>query len=223
MEQFSKKTLQNHVCQYIRSRIVNGTYKPNERLVETKIAKELGVSQGPVREALQELKIMGLVYKKAYYGSYVASFSKEEVIGNFKLRTLLETFAIREAIKKMGEPEIKEMEAILDKLLEAKEGLDIEASSNLDIEFHSAFVKGANIPALYRAWEISRIAQWTYITLSNKETFEIIPQSHLVLLNCIKEKNEEKAVVEIENHFKNALNYVLKMLASGETEDAESN
>ena len=218
MEQFSKKTLQDYVCQYIRSRIVNGTFKPNERLVETKIAKELGVSQGPVREALQELEIMGLVYKKAYYGSYVASFSEEEVVGNFKLRTLLETFAIKEAIKRMDESEIKEMEAILDKILEAKKCLDIEASSNLDIEFHSVIVKGAKIPALYRAWEISRIAQWTYITLSNKETFETIPQSHIALLNCIKEKNEEKAVAEIENHFKNALSYVLKMLASGKKE-----
>jgi DNA-binding GntR family transcriptional regulator len=191
-------------------------------LVELKIAKDLGVSQGPVREALQELEVMGLVYKKAYSGSFVASFSEEEIIGNFKLRTVLETFAIKEAIKKMGEPEIREMELILDKILEAKNNLDIEASSNLDIEFHSAFVKGARIPSLYKAWEISRIAQWTYITLSNKDTFETVPQSHIALLKFIKEKNEEKAVAVIEKHFNNALGYVLKMLAAGETAAAES-
>jgi len=210
LEEFSKKTLQEYVCQYIRSRIINGTYVPNERLVELKIAKELGVSQGPVREALQELEVMGLVYKKPYSGSFVASFTAEEVVDNFRFRTLLETFAIREAIRKISSAEIKKLRSILNTMAEAVRNPDVEACSELDIEFHGVIVKAARIPSLYRAWEISRTAQWTYITLCNDEMLEAIPKSHAALLQYFDQKDEAKAVAELQHHFDSALSHILE-------------
>ena len=67
----SKDTLRKVVKQYIQKQISDGVYKPGDRIVETKLAKELNVSQAPVREAMLELALMGVLEERPYSGSFV--------------------------------------------------------------------------------------------------------------------------------------------------------
>ena len=66
-----KQTISDNISEYLRDQIMTRKLKEGDRIVESQIAKELGVSQAPVREALLQLEGMGLVKNRPYVGSYV--------------------------------------------------------------------------------------------------------------------------------------------------------
>src|SRR3546814_186449 len=76
-------------------RIADGTYPPGDRLIETRIARELGVSQGPVREALRQLAGMGLVVFEAHRGCRVRRVDQDELDEVSVVRAALEETAAR--------------------------------------------------------------------------------------------------------------------------------
>ena len=79
--------------------IVSGELAPGERIVETRWAKELGVSQSPIREAIRELEMIGLVENIPYKGCIVRKLTRKDIEDTYKVRIALETMAICEAIQ----------------------------------------------------------------------------------------------------------------------------
>ncbi|KZL89263.1 GntR family transcriptional regulator [Clostridium magnum] len=77
MNSIKKSTLRNEVSRKIRELIFNNELKRGERIVETRIAKELGVSQSPVREAIRKLELMGLIENKPFLGCFVKKLTKK--------------------------------------------------------------------------------------------------------------------------------------------------
>ena len=71
--------LHEEVSQYIKETILTGELKPGDRIVESRLAQELGVSQAPVREALRELEFRGLVEQKPFSGTYVKQVTVKEI------------------------------------------------------------------------------------------------------------------------------------------------
>ena len=80
MEEYQDHSLGSRVFQKIRDNILNGTYKENDELRETAIGKELGVSRTPVREALRQLELEGLVTIIPNRGAYVSGISHSEAL-----------------------------------------------------------------------------------------------------------------------------------------------
>ena len=78
MEEYQDHSLGSRVFQKIRDNILNGTYKENDELRETAIGKELGVSRTPVREALRQLELEGLVTIIPNRGAYVSGISHKD-------------------------------------------------------------------------------------------------------------------------------------------------
>ena len=79
MEEYQELSLSSRVFQKIRDNILNGTYKEQEELRETTIGKELGVSRTPVREALRQLELEGLVTIIPNKGAYVTGITSKDV------------------------------------------------------------------------------------------------------------------------------------------------
>ena len=114
MKEFIRKEkYSNQVCQYIQDKILSGEYPDGYRLVETKIAKDFGISQSPVREALRVLEVMGLVETKPYIGCYVRAIDERGLQQVFDLRSLLECFAASTGICNLREDDINYMKNIL--------------------------------------------------------------------------------------------------------------
>ncbi len=84
-----EKTLPEKIAQSLADRIVSGRYRPGERLMETALAKELGVSHGPVRDALRQLQNAGLVTISPYRGAYVTDYSEREIRELYEVRAAL--------------------------------------------------------------------------------------------------------------------------------------
>lgn len=85
-----KVTLRDKVKEYILERIYNGSYEPGSRIVETKLAHELGISQAPVREAIIALSMIGFLEERPYSGAYVRRITPEWIEDLFETRAFIE-------------------------------------------------------------------------------------------------------------------------------------
>lgn len=97
----ARTVLREQVKDVLLQRIVSGELEPGERLVETRIAQELGTSQAPVREALRDLELLRLVESEPFRGSRVRVFDEEEMIEVYPVRASLEELA-RSRTKSVG-------------------------------------------------------------------------------------------------------------------------
>src|SRR3954468_15644671 len=95
MTAIARTVLREQVKDVLLQRIVSGELEPGERLVETRIAQELGTSQAPVREALRDLELLRLVESEPFRGARVRVFDEEEMIEVYPVRAALEELAAR--------------------------------------------------------------------------------------------------------------------------------
>src|SRR6185295_20410535 len=102
--------LREQVKEVLLERILRGQLKPGDRLVETRIAQELGTSQAPVREALRDLELVNLVESEPFRGSRVRGVSDEDLLQSFPVRAALEELAAKEAARR-SHGEVPELEA----------------------------------------------------------------------------------------------------------------
>src|SRR3954470_7940676 len=98
----SRPMLRDRIKDAILARILDGSYAPGERIVEIRIAQELGVSQAPVREALRELELLRLVVSEPFRGARVREVGAEELAEIYPVRAALEEVAARAAAVRLG-------------------------------------------------------------------------------------------------------------------------
>ena len=141
----AKETLRSNIKDYIHQQIAEGIYRPGDRIVETRLAKELNVSQAPVREAMLELSAVGLLEERPYSGTYVRNFTAVEIADIFDTRAFIEEYAAKRAAKYVTEEQLAEMEAVLDGMDHSQ---DLQTFVHLDKEFHGLVLDAAGSPAL---------------------------------------------------------------------------
>lgn len=187
----TKETLRSNIKDYIQQQIAEGVYRPGDRIVETRLARELNVSQAPVREAMLELAAVGLLEERPYSGTYVRNFTIAEIEDIFNTRAFIEGYAAKEAAKSATEGQLAEMAAVLDEMDRSQ---DLQTFVNLDREFHGLVMDAAGSPALKRAWTILRMAEWTYLCAATTafSLKELIAQ-HRNIFHYLK--NHEEASV----------------------------
>lgn len=120
----------------LREAIFDGVYPPGANLRELRIAREFGVSQATVREALQQLEAAGLVTRQPNVGTTVTRLAPKEVRERVELRALLEVQAAREAAARMGEEEFAELGRRLAALGSAIARNSYYGAAQADLEFH---------------------------------------------------------------------------------------
>jgi DNA-binding GntR family transcriptional regulator len=84
--------LSERVKEYIVEAVLNGEMKPGDRIVESSLARHLGVSQAPVREAIRDLVLLGFLESEPYKGTSVRSFTAEELWETYTVRAALESW-----------------------------------------------------------------------------------------------------------------------------------
>ena len=105
-------TLADRAYRRIRDRVLSGRYPPGSRLVNRSLARELGVSPIPVREALKRLASEGLVRHIPGAGAFVHALDRRELEKLYDFRACLEGFAAREAARTISEHRLRDLEAL---------------------------------------------------------------------------------------------------------------
>jgi DNA-binding GntR family transcriptional regulator len=188
MNGISRTVLREQVKDLLLQRIASGELKPGERLVETRIAAELGTSQAPVCEALRDLELLRLVESEPFKGSRVRAFGNEELVEVYPVRAVLEELAAKEATKKLA-GDVSALEAEVEAMREAARRGDVTALVRHDIAFHRLVVEAAGNPILEQCWKSLGVEGRITITLYGTS---IEPQEaaelHVPLLEAIRSR-----------------------------------
>lgn len=129
------RTLKEQIAQLLRAAILSAKIKPGERLNESKLARDLGISRIPIREALQQLEERGLVVDIPRRGKFVVSLSEEEIQKVNSLRIILEAEALLLCRAKIDKDGVQALISLVDRMVHSETLPEIEASE-LDLEFH---------------------------------------------------------------------------------------
>src|SRR5690606_19153041 len=132
----SYKPLRELVFEAIREAIIEGTLEPGERLMEAQLAEDLGVSRTPVREAIRQLELAGLVVMIPRRGAYVADISLKDVADVFEIRGALEALAASLAADRATDEEIQQLQSLLVEIERSVEARDVDLLVELDTRFH---------------------------------------------------------------------------------------
>lgn len=196
----AKETLRSNIKDYIQQQIAEGVYRPGDRIVETRLAKELNVSQAPVREAMLEMATIGLLEERPYSGTYVRNFTPAEIEDIFNTRAFIEEYAAKRAAKRVTEEQLAGMEAVLEEMDRSQ---DLQVFVRLDKEFHGLVMDAAGSPALKRAWTNLRMAEWTYLCAATTafSLDELIAQ-HRTIFRYLKNREDASAGAYMFLHIK---------------------
>jgi DNA-binding GntR family transcriptional regulator len=141
------------VLRQLRGAILNGGLKPGERLNETVIAREMGISRGPVREAILTLHQEGLVSIDHGRGASVAQLDPSVLRELVEVRILLETYAVN-LVTEHFEPAFgTELEAIIEQMRAASRDDDVESVVDCDLSFHRTICRLSGNRVLLEMWE----------------------------------------------------------------------
>jgi DNA-binding GntR family transcriptional regulator len=157
--------LAGQIRQVLIDGITSGRFQPGERIIERRIATELGVSQAPVREALRQLEALRLIETLPNRGARVREFTEDDFAEFFPVRAGLEKTAADLAVSRLaGRVEI--LEGHIERLAIA-EGPDVMRHS---IAFHREIVEAAGNRLLQSVWESLGIEIWTTLSVRRHDT-----------------------------------------------------
>jgi len=187
-------SLKDKVKKILRDEIIINKLKPGERVVETEVAKRLGISQVPVREALRGLEEEGLIRTVKYKGAFVTEINKTEMYHVFSLRASIETNAIEIITPYLTNKKLGELYDIVEQMKNEKP--DYLLQSKLDMDFHRTIISWSGIETYNRIWSMLNSHIQRYITVLNPE-IKIMPEEvytyHLKLVEVLKEKDIQKS------------------------------
>ncbi|MBQ4331062.1 MAG: GntR family transcriptional regulator [Spirochaetaceae bacterium] len=185
--------MQTEIYSTIQNRIRSGEYTPGEKLSENLLATEFNCSRMPVREALKHLEQDGLVTIQPKSGTYVRSYSPEEVRNAVEIRAYLEALAFTLLIEK--NVDTTPMERCIVDMARCMENqsFDLAAFGEHHMQFHEAMVCLADNPflvELYNKLHLNAL-QKIFFNPMSKEEMTITHAEHQKILQFIKDKNPE--------------------------------
>jgi len=200
MAVISRTVLREQVKDVLLQRIVSGELAPGDRLVETRIAQELGTSQAPVREALRDLELLRLVESEPFRGSRVRKFDEEEMTEVYPVRASLEELAARLATANL-DGDVSALEIELEAMKKAVKQNDTQSLVEHDITFHRLIVEAAGNSVLEQCWKSLGVE--SRITISLYGTYmdpTLAAERHMKLIDAIRSGNASAAGREARKH-----------------------
>jgi DNA-binding GntR family transcriptional regulator len=196
----ARTVLREQIKDILLERILRGELEPGERLVETRLARELGTSQAPVREALRDLQLLRLVESEPFRGARVRAVDDERLLPVFPVRTALEDLAAREAARR-ADGDVSALEDELDAMRAAAAAGDWRTQISHDLAFHRAVVDMAENEPLLQSWlvlgvEVSTAfaTYWTYWDQLDLAEF------HVPIVDAIRDGDASRAGLEARKH-----------------------
>ncbi|WP_370962154.1 GntR family transcriptional regulator [Amycolatopsis sp. cg9] len=188
-----RRGLADEVADRIRDAIFDGGYAPGSQLREAELAAALGVSRGPVREALLKLEREGLVRGEWHRGTTVTALSDADVAELDSLRAALEQLAVALVVERA--PGLAEIDAVVGRMERAA---DEHEMVRCDLAFHDAVYAAAGHRRLREAWEAIRsqvhLFLLTRIGVESAGYLAGIPAEHRELAEALRARDREAAL-----------------------------
>lgn len=202
-----KYSLRGRVFNRIREDILAGIYKQKEELKETAIANELGVSRTPVREALRQLELEGLINIIPNKGAYVTGITAKDIKDIYSIRSLLEGLSARWAADHITTEQIEELEEITYLFEFHAQKKHYEQVLELDNKFHEVIYQACDSKQLHHMLSdfhhyVQRVRK---IMLSYDTRVFKTNEEHRKIVDALKERNPDKAEALANEHIMNTI------------------
>lgn len=206
----ARNVLSEQVKDRILQWILEGELAPGSRIIETRVAKELGVSQAPVREALRDLTTLGLVEMKPYRGASVRQPSKEDLVEAMEVRGELEALAAREAAKRMTDDCLSELKRLINEMHRFAELGDHHNHALNNTAFHETVLRASGNKTLYRTWSMLEPYARTYVTAMVPGMDLIwLGDRHQDIVDALEAQDPDRAAETMRRHAREAEKLVL--------------
>ena len=207
----SRSVLADQVKDRLLQDILAGRYPPEARIVETSLARELGVSQAPVREALRGLEALGLVEILPFRGARIRRPSLEELLEAYTVRFELEALGARLGVPRMSDADLADLEELGEAMQRAAGAGDRHEVAFADAAFHAHLLHLAGNATLERVWRSLEPFSRTYITLvAPGADAHWTADLHLAILDALRARDPERVVTALQQHFAEARAHLLE-------------
>lgn len=194
--------LEDRVVLHLRAQILEGKLPDGGRLRDEVLARELGVSRGPIRDALKVLAHEGLVEVIPRRGAYVRWVPSEDLREVVMIREGIEQVALRLAMSRQYDELCGALQSEVDKMHRAVEGNDWEAILRVESGFHDAFYKFSGSRRLMQMW--AHLRPTVIASFRNDRGYHLsidaVPVAHQRLLDEILSGDQARAVGELRAH-----------------------
>lgn len=196
------------VASQLRARITRGTLAPGDRLVERDLSVELGISRGPVREAIFLLEQEGLVVTHPYRGAVVSRVTPAEVVDVLvPVREVIERAAFAAATT-AGDPALlSRLDGLVESMRAATSPLDVELLADLDVQFHEAVIEASGQVQALQIWRLVQPRVRAYFVQdAGRHTDPLtVADQHQELVDAVRSRDPQVAQACVSEHVKTHL------------------
>jgi DNA-binding GntR family transcriptional regulator len=210
---FKKESVASSIAEFLRNAMINGLYKPGDKLKEKDICGELNISRTPLREAFRILQSEGLLTYSSHHGVMVTPVSVEDIKNLWEIRFALEVMATKKAVDNMTDKDFQELRRLQNQFeeLDAKDKTNIiRVNSNL----HMHIIKAANNNRLEKIirdiWTQIQVIQ--SISFIKEGRFEKTCDEHKELISAIMKKDKELVGSLMQYHLTKGMESLLEGL-----------
>lgn len=196
-----RQSLKDQIKDILVERIVAGELEPGDRIKDLQIAKELGTSQAPVREAIRCLETLGYVEHIPHVGAMVRTFNRQEIEEAYQVREALENYSVS-MVNGGRDQLIKDLEGCLAQMKSAAETNDIRTFSRADNQFHRLIVGYSGNETMISFWESLKmqlhvVAAVVESSIPLKEIYRL----HLPVVDALKKIENSEASLHLTTHY----------------------
>jgi len=195
---------------YIKERILNGSYLPSQRLLESRLSEEIGASRHTIKKALLKLSQENLVKLEDNKGAVIRAFTLEEVINFLQIRTVLEGLICRLAARNITEEELDKLEKILADMNVFMTHGELDDYSKLNTEFHNiiyAASKNQNAVDIVQSIKTQMIRMQFRTSLIPGRS-QLSYEEHCKIFAALKANYEELAEEAAKKHILNVMHTI---------------
>ena len=215
-ESTSHGSLGSKIFILLRDRILNESYQCGDKLNELTLAKELKISRTPIREALKQLELEGLVESIPNKGVYVKGFSPRDIDDMFEIRLSLEGLAVSFAIDRMDEVHLAKIKEVFELLEFYTAKGDFDKVNDFNILFHESIYQATQ--STYFEQILKDIHYYVSVTsrhsIARPERLESSLVEHRAILEAIIDGDKEEAIERIQRHIRKTQMLVRKYYAT---------
>jgi len=192
----------DYAFEMLKEAIASGEFRPNKRLVESSIAKKLGMSRTPVREALVRLELSGYTSTPSKGGWIVTDHLPGQIRNLYEIREALEVMAIRLACLRATKEHIEKAKAVHKLIVDAVRNRDINKFTQLNSEFHAhlfAACGNEQLSSLIHSLRDQYFDRRVVYLFTGKEWNAMVTQ-HERMLEAVREKKVRLAEKAVRDH-----------------------
>lgn len=214
LENYSLLPLRDVVFKTIRKAILTGELMPGERLMELHLADQLGVSRTPIREAIRQLELEGLVVMIPRKGAHVAPMSEKGMLEVLEVRLALDELAVSLACERITEDEIVNLNQARIDFENAVFKKNHDSIASADVAFHDVIFQSTRNPRLGQlVTNLSeQMYRYRFEYIKNPDIHQSLIDEHEEIFDAIRNRDKCLAISSIHVHVENQAKSILKKL-----------